>query len=149
MKQIISSAFFFVISGGKLPGSYAHTLHREKHLFCESSIPHIFTEHPQILRWTTASDLQLLDKESKHSEMGAVTRTGKSPWLAASPDRECCCCCVIPVWDAECQMHHSGVIIAKQFILHWIHIVKNEENSWIQKTSTVRVISGWCDNGTF
>lgn len=25
------------------------------------------------------------------SEMGAVTETGKSPWLAASPDRECCC----------------------------------------------------------
>lgn len=109
MKQVTLSAFFFIVSQGKLSGLCAHTStikaqsdHKQDlwcyslvfypevntccNLFSESNIPHhIFSEHPE--NPPSAEQLSLIcssDMEANHSEMVAVTKGGKSPRLAAS-----------------------------------------------------------------
>lgn len=98
MKQIILSAFFVGVSEGKLPGSYAHTFYTEVNTCSVKPASHAYFQNT--LK-TSAGQLLLIcssDVESNHSEMGAVAKTGKSPWFAAFLDRECCCCChMIPV----------------------------------------------------
>lgn len=58
--------------------------------FGEGNILHrIFSEHPENPPW--AGQMSLIcssDPEAERSEMGAVPKAGRSPWLAASLKRE-------------------------------------------------------------